>query len=151
MNGFAIITFSSPHDAQMAIEELNGKPLLGNTLSANLTQSVVMSAINQPLSPIGLVNIPHTSVVQTAGSHGEEYATKLIQLNPPQWNLLIAMNSAKSNLFQELLQPFTANPDVKIDLDMDKAAIHFTGKPAAVQSAYTYFRNGLLNQIPMEL
>ena len=149
----ATITFSSHHDAEMAIEKLNGKTLLGQTLSANLIQPAAVPVLNQPISPLSPVNIAHTNIVQTTGlqSTTESSATESIKLNPEQWNLLTAMNSAGSNLYQELSKPFVANPDVKIDLLIDKVTVVFTGKPAAVQSAWDYFRNGILRQIPIDL
>ena len=75
---------------------------------------------------------------------------KMIQLTSAQWNLLTAVNSAGSCLYQEVVQPFKTNPNVKVELLVDKVAIHFTGKQDAVESAHSHFSTNLQRHVPVE-
>ena len=75
----------------------------------------------------------------------------VIQLSSAECNLLTAINSAGSSLYQQLIQPFKANPNVKIELVLSEVAVHFTGEQEAVKSAHSHFRDNLQRHIPIEL
>ena len=75
---------------------------------------------------------------------------KVIQLTSVQWNLLTAFDSAGSSLYQEVVQPFKTNPNVKVELLLDEVAVHFTGKQDAVESAHRHFNINLQRHVPVE-
>ena len=75
----------------------------------------------------------------------------MIQLTSSQCNLLTAVNSAGSSLYQELSDPFETNPNVKIELLLADVSVRFTGKQDAVDAAHSHFRTNLQRYIPVEL
>lgn len=73
-----------------------------------------------------------------------------IHLNSTQCNLLTAIRPSGTSLYQELMQPFKANPNVKIELLLAEVSLCFTGKKDAVESASSHFSAHLQQLIPVE-
>ena len=65
--------------------------------------------------------------------------TKHLYVQPHQWSLLTQSGSGDKTKLEELLFPFSANPNVKISVVPEKSHIEFVGKEDAVDSAYEYF------------
>ena len=69
--------------------------------------------------------------------------TKHLCVQPHQWLLLTQFGASGKTKLEELLFPFSANPNVKITAILEKSHIEFVGKEDAVDSAYQYFENQL--------
>ena len=62
----------------------------------------------------------------------------MLKLQAEQWNQLMTVQTSGASLYQEVISPFQSNPNVKIEIMVDKCTIKFTGEPTAVNCAYEH-------------
>ena len=73
-----------------------------------------------------------------------------MELNQQQWNHLTNRHKSGTTILQEIIAPFETNPNVKIELQLDKCSIKICGGPDAVISAYDHITNQLNKDIHVQ-
>ena len=73
-----------------------------------------------------------------------------IILTGDQWNRIIAVDAHGNSLHNELTFPFKTNPNIKIDVIMEKRGILLKGTPEAVQAAKQHIGRAL-EKLPLSV
>ena len=73
-----------------------------------------------------------------------------LQLSVGSWNKFMSLRPDGSSLFQQLIQPFHANPNVEIHTDMAASEVIIVGFKVAVQDAKKAIASEVCRVIPVD-
>ena len=71
----------------------------------------------------------------------------MLSLNSGQWNQLMARQPNGTILYQEVVSPFKANPNVTIEAEIANCAIKIAGTPEAVSIALDHVKSYLYKEL----
>ncbi len=113
---YAYINYQDQLAAQRAVSIHDKSSLGGESITVKLSASKSFSSHDEDMS--------------------EENCERVLKLNPDQWNRLMHVNlTTGTNLFNEIMDPFRLNRDVKYNPDSQNNCIVFSGKREIVEDA----------------
>ena len=72
---------------------------------------------------------------------------KVLNLDSRQWNQLMTMQPNGTSLYQEVVSPFKANPNIMIETEITSCAIKMSGTPEAVSSALDHVKSYIYKEL----
>ena len=128
---YAYINYQDQLAAQRAVSIHDKSSLGGESITVKLSASKSFSSNDEDMS--------------------EENCERVLKLNPDQWNRLMHVNPTTGfNLFNEIMNPFRLNRDVKYNPDYQNNCIVFSGKRETVEDAQGYLSKHLNKEISVE-